>query len=179
MSSIFKLSAFITDRRSYPHMICHWPQILKSQDGPLEKLWGWGGGGESSRRNFFPLSNSLYEFFRPLHEYFLGLIGVHEIFFHLIFQLREYFLLRPKPPPPFPLPHKFSNGLSLTDSRLYPHMICHWPQICHNGSRKLIWSHHRCPKLTLRVCYFKRGRGLVMNVFSQESRCRIKRSEVC
>ena len=23
--------AFITDRRSYPHMICHWPQILKSR----------------------------------------------------------------------------------------------------------------------------------------------------
>ena len=34
------------------------------RDGPLEKLWGGGGGGEfSSRRNFFSLSNSLYEFF--------------------------------------------------------------------------------------------------------------------
>ena len=34
---------------------------LTVRDGPLEKL---GGGGEfSSRRNFFLLSNSLYEFF--------------------------------------------------------------------------------------------------------------------
>ena len=33
-----------------------------------------GGGGFPSRKNFFPLSNSLY-------EYFLGLIGVHELFF--------------------------------------------------------------------------------------------------
>ena len=33
------------------------------RDGPLEKLWGGGGGEFSGRRNFFPLSNSLYEFF--------------------------------------------------------------------------------------------------------------------
>ena len=32
------------------------------RDRPLEKLWG-GGGEFSSRRNFFSLSNSLYEFF--------------------------------------------------------------------------------------------------------------------
>ena len=31
------------------------------RDGPLEILWG--GGEFSSRRNFFSLSNSLYEFF--------------------------------------------------------------------------------------------------------------------
>ena len=40
----------------------------KFRDGPLEKLLegggGGGGGGEfSSRRNFFSLLNSLYEFF--------------------------------------------------------------------------------------------------------------------
>ena len=63
-----------------------------------------------SRRNFFSLSNSLYEFFlRPWHEYFLGLIGVHE-FFSCNFPSREYFFLL-QPPPPHP--HKFSNGLSL------------------------------------------------------------------
>ena len=28
------------------------------RDGPLEKLWGVGGGEFSSRRNFFSLSNS-------------------------------------------------------------------------------------------------------------------------
>ena len=32
------------------------------RDGPLEKLWG-GGGEFSSRKNFFSLANSLYEFF--------------------------------------------------------------------------------------------------------------------
>ena len=51
----------------------HFEQLLKGRfplthyfyvlrDGPLEKLWG-GGGEFSSRRNFFSLSNSLYEFF--------------------------------------------------------------------------------------------------------------------
>ena len=30
--------------------------------GPLEKLWGGGGGEFSSCRNCFSLSNSLYEF---------------------------------------------------------------------------------------------------------------------
>ena len=34
------------------------------RDGPLEKLWG--GGGISRGRNFFSLSNSLYEFFLGL-----------------------------------------------------------------------------------------------------------------
>ena len=41
---------------------------------------GGGGGDFSSRRNFFSLPNSLFDFFRPSHEYFLGLIGVHEFF---------------------------------------------------------------------------------------------------
>ena len=41
----------------------HWGsrrEILSIRGGPLEKLWG---GGFLSRRNFFSLSNSLYEFF--------------------------------------------------------------------------------------------------------------------
>ena len=60
-----------------------------------------GGGEFSGRRNFFSLSNSLNEFFfRPLHEYFLGLIGVHE-FFSFNFLLREYFFLYfARPPSP-------------------------------------------------------------------------------
>ena len=61
-----------------------------------------GGGGEFSSRMKFPL----YEFFRPLREYFLALRGVHE-YFSLNFPIREYiyiFLLRPT------TPHKFSNG---------------------------------------------------------------------
>ena len=50
------------------------------RDGPLEMLWG--GGELSSCRNFFSLSNSLYEFFLG-HSmtFFLGLIGEQEFFF--------------------------------------------------------------------------------------------------
>ena len=62
---------------------------------------GGGGGGILSHRIFFLLSNSLYEFFfRPWHEYFLDLIGVHE-FFSFNFPLREYIFLyfAPTPPP--------------------------------------------------------------------------------
>ena len=36
---------------------------LSFRDGPLETLWGGGGREFSSRRNFFSLLNSLYEFF--------------------------------------------------------------------------------------------------------------------
>ena len=48
-------------------------------------------------------------FFRPLHEYFLGLIGVHE-FFHLIFPDANIFFVLPPP-------NKFSNGPSLMSLR--------------------------------------------------------------
>ena len=62
-------------------------------DGPLEK--------------FFRYQIPCMIFFRPQHEYFLGVIGVHE-FFSFNFPLREYFsVLRPPPP------HKFSNGPSV------------------------------------------------------------------
>ena len=37
-----------------------------NRDGPLEKLGGGGGGEFSSRRNFFSLSNSLYDFFKAI-----------------------------------------------------------------------------------------------------------------
>ena len=33
------------------------------RDGPLEKLWGGGGGEFSSCKNFLSLSNSLHEFY--------------------------------------------------------------------------------------------------------------------
>ena len=54
-------------------------------DGPLEK--------------FFRYQIPCMIFFRPQHEYFLGVIGVHK-FFSFNFPLREYFsVLRPPPPP--------------------------------------------------------------------------------
>ena len=81
------------------------------RDGLLEKLWGGGGGREfSSRRNFFSLSNSLYEFFLG-H----GMTIFHDQltcknFFHLIFPCANIFLVL-RPPPP--TPDKFSNGPSV------------------------------------------------------------------
>ena len=56
-------------------------------------------------------------FFRPWHEYFLGLFGVHEVFFFsLNFSLREYFFCTsPLPPPPL---DKFSDGPSLRSPAL-------------------------------------------------------------
>ena len=89
MSSIFKLSAFVTDRRSYPHMICYWPELLKSRHGPLEKLWSGGGGREKNFRAagiFCRCRIPRIIFFRPL-----GLIGVHEVFFFFFIQ---FFLAR-------------------------------------------------------------------------------------
>ena len=60
-----------------------------------------GGWGIFELQEFFSLSDSLYEFFfRLWHEYFLGLIGVHEFFFHLIFPCANiFFVLHPPPPP--------------------------------------------------------------------------------
>ena len=54
------------------------------RDGPLGKLWF---------SKFLGLI-----FFRPWHEYFLGLIGVHE-FFLFNFPLRVYFFLYFAPTP--------------------------------------------------------------------------------
>ena len=73
-------------------------QLVLLRDGPLEKLWG--GGGFSSRRNLFSLSNSLYEFFLGhSRNIFLGLTGVQD-FFSFNFPLREYFFLYLARPPP-------------------------------------------------------------------------------
>ena len=46
--------------KCWPFVICQL-HFRPFRDGPLEKLWG--GGEFSNRRNFFSLSNSLYEFF--------------------------------------------------------------------------------------------------------------------
>ena len=67
------------------------------RDGPLGKLLGGGrggGGGEffSRRKLFFRHQITCMNFFRPLHEHFLGLIGVHDFFFHLIFRCVNTFL---------------------------------------------------------------------------------------
>ena len=81
------------------------------RDGPFEKLWGGGGGeGEfSSRRNFFSLANSLFEFFYVIAWIFFRINWRARIVFHLIFPCANFFsVLRPPPPP-----DKFSNDPSL------------------------------------------------------------------
>ena len=74
--------------------------LVPLRNGPLEKLWGGGGGEFSSCRNFFFVIKFLvWIFFRPLHEYFLGLIGVQEFFFHLIFPCANFFFCTSPAPP--------------------------------------------------------------------------------
>ena len=51
-----------------------------------------GVGNFAAAGIFFRYQIPCMNFFRPYHEYFLGLIGVHE-FFPFNFPLREYFFL--------------------------------------------------------------------------------------
>ena len=72
------------------------------RDGPLEKLWGGGRRISELQEFFFVVKFLVWIFFRPKHEYFLGLIGMHE-FFSFNFPLCEYFFCTspaPTPPPP-------------------------------------------------------------------------------
>ena len=59
---------------------------------------GVGGGIFELQEFFFVIKFFAWILFRPLHEYFLGLIGVHE-FFSFNFPLREYFFCTSPPPP--------------------------------------------------------------------------------
>ena len=65
----------------------------------IRKVMGGGGGGVG-QQEFFSLSNYLYEYFlgRSINI-FLGLVGVHELFFHLIFPCANIFFLYFAPPP--------------------------------------------------------------------------------
>ena len=77
---------------------------------------GWGGGGWGkgifSPHEFFRWHFPSKNFSRPVHEYFLGLLGSQDcFFFHLIFTCTNIFVLAPCPP------HKFSNGPSLVFRR--------------------------------------------------------------
>ena len=106
--------------RSYRHFspssmqdICHMNlQFSGLRDGPLEKLWGGGGGGEGveifePQKIFFSLSKSLYEsFLGHSMNIFSGLLAGMN-FFHLIFPWANIFLVPSSP-------HKFSNDPSLS-----------------------------------------------------------------
>ena len=86
-------------KRCCPYRPTSWDLGLL-RDGPLEKLWGGGGRGIFELQEFFFVIKFLvWIFFRPLHEYFLGLIGVQE-FFSFNFPLREFFFCTSPAPPP-------------------------------------------------------------------------------
>ena len=95
------LAKFQPDVLNHPFvLICGCLLYTWFRDGPLEKLWGEGNFPAAGI--FFRYQIPCMNFFRPKHEYFLGLIGVHD-FFSFNFPLRQYFfVLRPQPPPPAP-----------------------------------------------------------------------------
>ena len=63
----------------------------------IRKVMGGGEGNFRAAGPFFRYQIPCMNFFRPLYEYFLGLIGVQE-FFSFNFPLREFFfVLRPPP----------------------------------------------------------------------------------
>ena len=85
------------------------------REGPLEKIMGGGGRGIFEPQGcFFVFKFLVRIFFRTWHEYFLGLIDVHE-FFSFNFPLREYFACTSPAPAPIsflmvrPLIEDFNN----------------------------------------------------------------------
>ena len=83
----------------------------------MRKVMG-GGEGNFRAAGIFFVIKFLWNFFRPLHEYFLGLIGVQEFFSILIFPCANFFFVL-RPPP-----HKFSNGPSLTPDGVMNKLAC-------------------------------------------------------
>ena len=84
-------------------------QDMTYQGRTIKKVMG-GRGIFEPQEFCFVIKFLVGIFFRPKHEYFLGLIGVHE-FFSFNFPLREYFFWYS------PLPNKFANGPSLMSLR--------------------------------------------------------------
>ena len=77
------------------------PQRCSFRDGPLEKLWGVGGGGFSSYTNFISLTFPSQEYFFPYARiFFLGYSLCINFFSSLNFPLHEcFFGTSPAPPP--------------------------------------------------------------------------------
>ena len=73
--------------------------------GTDHKSYRRGEGSFRASGIFFRYQIPRMNFFRPKYEYFLGLIGVHESFFHVISPYANIFLYFA--PPPLPHPHKF------------------------------------------------------------------------
>ena len=75
-----------------------WGRTIRKASG------GVGGGDLRAAGIIFRYQISFMNFFfRPWHEYFLGLIGVHEFFF-ISFSLARIFFLYFARPPPSPPP---------------------------------------------------------------------------
>ena len=65
----------------------------------------------------------LYEFFRPLYEYFLALLGVHE-YFEFSFSLREFIFFCTSPPPPPPISFLMALSLIMNMRKIFTWVIC-------------------------------------------------------
>ena len=82
------------------------PAVSYAKGRTIRKVMG-GRGIFELQEFFFAIRFFAWILFRPLHEYFLGLIGVHK-FFSFNFPLSEYFFVYFAR-----TPHNFSNGPSL------------------------------------------------------------------
>ena len=104
------------------------------RDGPLEKLCG--GGEFLSRRNiFFRYQIHCMNFLDHSMNIFLGLIGVHDFFFHVIFPCANisFFCTSPPPSPSLP-PYIVSNGPLYGSRSMYESR--QGPEICDVSSAK-------------------------------------------
>lgn len=113
----------------------------------LKSYQGRGGGELSSRMNIFFLTVPLYEFFRPVHEYLLGLLGAHNIFsFNFSCKNLAFFqyfahLLRPLINSLMVGPlsyNSFSELNSLIDQLLH-----NWSRSVHTFTSSFLVTYHR------------------------------------
>ena len=88
---LFKLSEFINRSSIISSYDLPVTTNIKIPGRTIRKVMGGRGGGIFEPQEFFFVIEFLvWIFFRPYHECFLGLIGMHE-FFSFNFPLREYF----------------------------------------------------------------------------------------
>ena len=75
-----KTETAVTKLQTFGWIFNHVSRVIR--DGPLENLQGGGGSwGIFEPQEFFCYHIPCMNFFRPWHDYFLGLIGTHEFFF--------------------------------------------------------------------------------------------------
>ena len=94
---------------------------------------------------FFRYQIPCMNFFRPLHEYFFGLIGVHQFFF-ISFSVARIFFCSPPATPPLPPPITFFS-LRVYVEAGQPWWCNNWCIINESVIRSL--GHKRCLSLVI------------------------------